>query len=195
MHDPKFEPGLGIVYKMDPTPGRHTQASQYTVPPGFETERPAYGADREEQEGRGFYFKEASHLTHTMNASGMCLFGFASTHVTFIPDCLSAVRGETFTVEDMLQTGERIANMRRAFNAREGINPLERSCPGRAYGKPPLEDGPTQGIEVDIETMEQEYLEAMGWTQDTALPKPETLERLGLEDLIDDLWNQNNHDA
>ena len=35
MHDPRFEPGLGLVYKLDATPGRHTQASQFTAPPGL----------------------------------------------------------------------------------------------------------------------------------------------------------------
>lgn len=188
MHDPRFEPGLGLIYKLDPTPGRHTQASQFTVPPGYDNGHPVYGEGREDQSGRGHYFKEASSLTHSMNASGMCLFGFASTHVTFIPDCLTAVRGEEFTVEDMLTVGERIANMRRAFNVREGINPLEHRIPVRAYGKLPLPDGPTEGIEVEIESMTREYLEDMDWTQDRALPSRETLTRLGLEDVAQDIW-------
>lgn len=188
MHDPKFEPGLGLVYKMDATPGRHTQASQYTVPPGWDTSRPGYGADREIQEGRGHYFKEASVLTHTMNASGMCLFGYASTQVTFIPEYLTAVRGEEFTVDDMFTAGERIANIRQAFNVREGINPVTQKLPGRAYGNPPLEDGPTKGMVVEIEAMTREYLDDMGWTQDAAVPTRETLEKLGLAEVADDLW-------
>lgn len=190
MHDPRHEPGLGLVYKLDATPGRHTQAAQFTVPPGFETDRPAYGADREQQVGRGHYFKEASLLTHTMNASGMCLFGFASTHVTFIPDYLSAVRGEDFTVEDMLTAGERIANVRQAFNVREGINPVTQPVPSRPFGSPPLKAGPTKGIRVDIDGMTEEYLEDMGWTPDAAVPRRATLERLGLADIAADLWSQ-----
>jgi aldehyde:ferredoxin oxidoreductase len=190
MHDPKFEPGLGLIYKMDATPGRHTQASQFTVAPGFETDRPAYGENRDQQTGRGRYFKEASLLTHTMNASGMCLFGYASTHVTFIPEYLSAVRGEEFTVDDMLLAGERIANVRQAFNVREGINPITQSIPGRAFGEPSLDEGPTKGIRVEIENMTAEYLDDMGWTQDAAIPTRQVLERLGLQNIADDLWGQ-----
>lgn len=189
MHDPKFEPGLGLVYKMDATPGRHTQASQFTVPPGFDTSRPAYGENPEKQIGRGHYYKEASVLTHTMNASGMCLFGFASTHVTYIPECLSAVRGERFSVDDMLLTGERIATIRRLFNIREGINPITSPYPGRAYGDPPLADGPTKGIQVDIDQMTREYLSDMDWSQDQAIPSREALTRVGLSDLIQDFWD------
>ncbi len=190
VHDPRFEPGLGLIYKMDATPGRHTQASQFTVPPGFETDRPAYGDQREQQAGRGHYLKEASVLTHTMNASGVCLFGYASTHVTFIPDYLSAVRGEEFMVEDMMVAGERIANIRQAFNVREGINPVIQQLPGRAYGSPPLEVGPTKGVRVEIDQMTQEYLLDMQWTPDAAIPTREKLEQLGLKDVADDLWGQ-----
>ena len=189
MHDPRFEPGLAVVYKMDPTPGRHTQASQYTVPPGFESDRPAYGENRENQEGRGTWMKEASNLTHTMNASGMCLFGFASTNVTFIPEYLSVVRGEPFDVNDMLVAGERIANIREAFNVREGINPVTQPYPARGYSKA-LTEGPTKNVTIDIDQMVEEYLDAMGWTQDAAVPTQETLERLGMPDVAKDLWER-----
>ncbi|HKJ28300.1 MAG TPA: aldehyde ferredoxin oxidoreductase C-terminal domain-containing protein, partial [Anaerolineales bacterium] len=84
--------------------------------------------------------------------------------------------------------GERIANIRQAFNVREGINPVTFPLPDRAYGSPPLDDGPTKGIEVDIDLMTTEYLDDMQWTQDAAIPSREALERLGLQDIADDLW-------
>ncbi|NIP85721.1 MAG: aldehyde ferredoxin oxidoreductase, partial [Planctomycetales bacterium] len=31
MHDPRLNPGLATSYKMDATPGRHTQMSAWTV--------------------------------------------------------------------------------------------------------------------------------------------------------------------
>ncbi len=192
MHDPRFEPGLGLIYKMDATPGRHTQASQFTVPPGFKTERPAYGDKREDQKGRGNYMKEASVLTHSMNASGMCLFGFASTHITFIPEFLSVVRGEEFTVDDMLIAGERIANVRQAFNVREGINAVTQALPSRAFGVPPLKEGPTKLITVEIDQMTEEYLNDMNWTKDAAIPSFEILEKLGLKSIANDLWGIDN---
>jgi aldehyde:ferredoxin oxidoreductase len=123
-----------------------------------------------------------------VNAAGVCLFGYGSTNVSFIPEFLEAVTGWPFGVEDMLLAGERIANMRQAFNVREGINTLARSIPRRAYGRPPLENGPTAGIEVQVEQMVQEYLDDMGWTRDAAVPLPSVLKRLGLDDVARDLW-------
>jgi aldehyde:ferredoxin oxidoreductase len=189
LHDPRYEPGLGVIYKINATPGRHTQASQYLVPPGFQSERPAFGRDQHAQEGRGRWVKEAECLCHTMNATGLCLFGFISTHVPFIPEFMGAVTGREFTVDDMLTTGERIANIRQAFNVREGINAVTQSIPERAYGIPPLTDGPTEGVTVDISTMQQEHLEEMGWTADAAIPRRDVLERLGMADVARDLWD------
>lgn len=188
MHDPRFEPGLGVIYKLDATPGRHTQACQYTVPPGFKTERPGFGENRDQQDGRGRWVKEASALCHTMNASGVCLFGYCSTHVTFVPDFIAAVTGQEFTVDDMLLVGERIANIRQAFNVREGINAVAQPIPKRAFGKPPLSDGHTAGIDVQIDQMLRETLDDFGWTLDAARPTRAVLTRLGLEDVAEELW-------
>jgi aldehyde:ferredoxin oxidoreductase len=188
MHDPRYEPGLGVIYKLDATPGRHTQACQFTVPTGFDTKRPGYGEKRIEQDGRGHWIKEASCLCHTMNASGVCLFGYCSTHITFVPDFIAAITGQPFTVDDMLLVGERIANIRQAFNVREGINAVVQPIPKRAYGKPPLPDGHTAGVDVQIDSMLKESLEDFGWTLDAAKPKRETLERLRLNDVAKDLW-------
>jgi aldehyde:ferredoxin oxidoreductase len=188
MHDPRFEPAMGVIYKIEATPGRHTQACQYLVPDGYDSPRPGFGVDRDQQKGRGRWIKEASCLCHTMNASGTCLFGYLSTKVEFVPEFLSAVTGVPYTVEDMLTVGERIANMRQAFTVRDGVNPVAYTIPERAYGRPPLPDGPTAGIQVDIEELQSEYLDDVGWTQDAAVPRREVLERLGLEDVADDLW-------
>ncbi len=125
---------------------------------------------------------------HMVNVSGVCLFGYLSTTFNFVADYLSAVTGRKFSMEDMLETGERIANMRQAFNVREGINPVTQPDPLRAYGYPPLPDGVTAGISVDMEQMSKEHLEQMGWTSEAAIPKRETLERLGLQDVARNLW-------
>jgi aldehyde:ferredoxin oxidoreductase len=189
-HDTRFEPAMSIIYQFDATPGRHTQASQYLTPIGFESKRPGHGENRFAQKGRGAWVKEASSLCHVLNASGLCLFGYLSTTVGFTPDFLSAVTGEPFTVEDMLVIGERIANVRQAFNVREGINPLQRPLPDRVLGRPPLPDGPTAGLVVEIEEMTREHLTEVGWTLDAAIPREETLRRLGLDDIADDLWKK-----
>lgn len=190
MHDPRYEPGLGLIYKIDATPGRHTQAFQYTKPPGLDLDIPNYGEDREQQAGRGRHLKILSELCHVVSASGLCLFCALSTHITILPEFLTAVTGHEYTLDDLLIVGERIANMRQAFNVREGINAITSPIPQRAYGIPPLEEGPTKGISVDIDAMLKEYLEEMDWSLDSAKPSARKLVELGLEDVAQDLWGE-----
>lgn len=188
MHDPRYEPAMGLIYQIDATPGRHTQSAQYLAPPGLELDVPAFGEDRERQVGRGRHLKVLSALTHVMNASGVCLFGYLSMEVTFLQEFLSAVTGHKYTLDDLVEVGERIANMRQAFNVREGINALNFSIPRRAYGFPPLEEGPTAGMTVDVDTLLKEHLEEMNWDAESAKPSASRLRELGLGDVADDLW-------
>jgi aldehyde:ferredoxin oxidoreductase len=84
---------------------------------------------------------------------------------------------------------DRIATMRQAFNVRDGINAVSLPVPDRVRGVPPLPNGPTAGVTAQIEQMSREFLDDMGWTLDAAVPRREALHRLGLHDVVDDLWS------
>lgn len=187
-HDPRFEPGMGLVYIADATPGKHGQASQYIPPDGFDIGPfPGFGIEREKQEDRGRYMKLLGGLSHVMNAAGFCLFGYLSTTHDYLQETLTAVTGIEYSLEDLLTCGERIANMRQAFNIREGINLLAYDIPERVYGSPPAGKGPTRGFTVDIKNLLREHLEEMDWDQTTAIPSRKKLEALGLSKIADDI--------
>jgi aldehyde:ferredoxin oxidoreductase len=133
--------------------------------------------------------KQMACLFHTLQASGACQFGYLSTTVDFVPESLSAVTGRDYSLDEALLCGERIANVRQAFNVREGINMLKALIPERAYGRPPLAAGPTAGVTVRIEMLLEEYLEEMDWSQDAAVPSERQLRKLGLDFLADDLYS------
>ena len=91
-------------------------------------------------------------------------------------------------MDEVLTIGERISNIRQAFNIREGINPLEYHVPGRVLGRPPQEVGPLAGVSVDEETLDRDYLTAMDWDLATAKPGKRKLQELGMEDVAELLW-------
>jgi aldehyde:ferredoxin oxidoreductase len=101
---------------------------------------------------------------------------------------MSAVSGWDFTVEEVIKTGERITNMRHAFNIREGLNPLQYKISGRIMGNPPPKEGPLKGVTVDEETMDREYLTALDWDLKTTKPSKKKLQELGLDDVAKVLW-------
>ena len=190
MHDPRFEPGLGLIYKLDPTPGRHTQGNQYAKPVDLPYDMPDFGQDPLQQKGRGKHLRVVNSLNHVLQASGLCQFGYCSTRYPFTYEFLSAITGHEYTLEETYIVGDRISNIRHAFNLREGINPLELAIPERAYGHPPLPDGPTANVAVDMDMMEAEYLEIMDWDAQTAKPSRAKLAELGLQDVAEVLYNQ-----
>ncbi len=70
-----------------------------------------------------------------------------------------------------------------AFNIREGDIPTKRRVPGRLWGSPSLEAGPHKDIQLDVKTLEQDYLAACDWDPETSAPSKRKLESLGLADV------------
>jgi aldehyde:ferredoxin oxidoreductase len=188
MHDPRLEPGVGLVYLADATPGRHTQACDYVGPPGWDIGFPGFAKDVGDQRGRGRFMKPLGNLFHVLQASGACLFGYLSMTVDFLPEWLAAVTGRDYSLDELLVCGERIASLRQAFNVREAVNMLEAQIPWRAYGQPPLDGGPNAGVTVKIVSLLQEYLHEMRWAPDSAIPEQERMGQLGLDWVVDQLY-------
>lgn len=187
MHDPKRFMNYAATYQLDPTPARHTQGS-YGSRPASGLEFPAF--DRKSSAGRGEAHKMGSNLMHVVNCAGLCQFGYQCMDLSAVTESLSLATGWDYGLEDVLKAGERIANMRQAFNVREGLRPGDFKAPNRVLGRPPLETGPTAGRSVDIETLGRDYLVAMDWDPDSGKPSRSKLRELGLEDVAQVLWPQ-----
>lgn len=94
----------------------------------------------------------------------------------------NAATGRNITAGYFDKVGERIWNLTRLFNLREGMDPSKERLPSR-FVKEALPDGPSKGhrfSEKDMEYMKRDYYSVRGWTQDGA-PKKETLKRLKIE--------------
>ena len=175
---------FATTYIMDATPGRHTQGSEEMHPPGL---IPRF--NRKSFSGRGQLHKTGVNFQHIVMCSGMCLFVYiALPSVDVVTEFMNAVTGWDITTDELLETGERIANIRQAFNIREGLNPLQFEVPDRVLGKPPQGAGPLAGITIDKDTLVKEYLAEMDWDLETAKPSKKKLKELGLEDIAQELW-------
>ena len=109
-----------------------------------------------------------------------------------IPDLivgmLNAATGWDFTWDEALQVGVRAVNLLRAFYIRHGYTP-NMETPSPRYGSAPP-DGPAAGIGIlpAWDEMMDVYYRDMGWDRASGKPLPETLERLGLDSIVHDLW-------
>jgi len=92
------------------------------------------------------------------------------------------VTGIPLTGEELRQAGERMSNLARLFNIREGMTRADDAfLPGRIK-KDPIPEGVAKGSVVtqeELEIMLDGYYEARGWTN-SGVPTHEKLEELGL---------------
>jgi len=49
-----------------------------------------------------------------------------------------------------------------------------------------MQAGPVSDVTIDVDNLKREYFQSMGWDADSGEPQEETLERLGLGQLIRD---------
>ena len=145
MHDPKLTPDFLTTYKLDPTPARHTQWDPSPRPGWNAGERVA---DRAQASGRGPFHKGASEYIHVVNSCGLCFFVTMCGPNDQIHEWINASTGWDMTLDEVRRVGERIANLRMAFEVREGNNPAQRKVPARLVGDPPIERRAARGRQV-----------------------------------------------
>jgi aldehyde:ferredoxin oxidoreductase len=87
---------------------------------------------------------------------------------------------------ELMKAAERVWNLKRCFNLREGLTRKDDKLPKRLLE--PIMTGPTEGQAVkDPDGILDEYYEASGWDKNTGIPTRRKLEELGLKDVVDKL--------
>jgi aldehyde:ferredoxin oxidoreductase len=192
MHDPKYAPSYGTAYVADPTPGRHT-AGGYGVAEQMGLADVSLDglrmptAEKYQYQGKGEVQAVWSNLIQVLNCAGLCMFS-AMYSTMPLAELLGSVTGWEWSIEGLLQAGERIQTLRQAFNVREGFVPADFRLPDRARGEPPFPVGPTAGVTVDVDTMVREYYAAMSWDAVSGRPASERLVALDLVQVAEDLY-------
>jgi len=193
MHDPRFDPGFLVSYELEPTPGRHTNISfqwaemfaMHREFKGLPKPRPLYLV-REKYNPKGKEVLQAAGSKYVQmgNGLGACLFGLHLGTKLPLMKYTNAVTGWNLRPEDYLVIGERIQNLRQAFNGREGLRPAQDfRMNARAAGDPPLTYGPLKGVRLDRERLNGDFCRSMGWDPGTGIPTGAKLRELGLEDV------------
>ena len=96
---------------------------------------------------------------------------------------MEAVTGLVYTPQEIARVGERINNLAKAFNVREGFTRDDDTLPRRLMTEP-LKAGASKGHLIsqnDLDQMLDEYYTARGWDPATGIPTRKKLVELGLE--------------
>jgi aldehyde:ferredoxin oxidoreductase len=113
-------------------------------------------------------------------------FGLACLTPKRLATLYSTLTGFKMDEFELMKAAERVWNLKRCFNVREGLTRKDDKLPKRLLE--PIMTGPTKGQAVkDPDGMLDEYYEASGWDKKTGIPTRRKLEELGLKDVADKL--------
>ncbi|RLD02119.1 MAG: hypothetical protein DRI46_01195 [Chloroflexi bacterium] len=172
-YDPRNAKGMALGYATSPRGGCHERGYLTAEAVGFPP-----GVDRLAYEGKGELVKEAQDMVAIKDSLSFCVLSSAGTSLDDMAELFSAAVGIEVTPQDLLEAGERINNLERLFNIREGFTRADDTLP-RRFLKDPISDNQGNPQLVDLERLLDMYYLARGWDRE-GRPLPETLERLGM---------------
>ncbi|MEM0014967.1 MAG: aldehyde ferredoxin oxidoreductase family protein [Zestosphaera sp.] len=147
--------------------------------------------DRLTEKYKGVVVKDQEDLFALVDSIIMCKYGTMwppMYYFDFIAKLLPPLTGikEFSDVKYLRLTAERIANLKRCFNLREGVGRESETLPQR-FTEEPMPTGPSKGHTCNLEPMLREYYSQRGWDYESGLPYEETLKRLELNQAADAL--------
>lgn len=202
--DPRSTGLFGFAFYTAPRGGDHLTANTIWVPPlvkGSDLEKELtakqenwlgimWERDRS-GEGMGESLKVCEDISAILNAAEVCTRTGGSFEL--VARALSAATGIDFTVKKLLVIGERIFNIEKAFNSREGLTRKDDnfSVPEK-FTVEPVGEGPHKGeVLRDLDRRLDDYYKARGWDAETGLQTRAKLEELGLDQVVQQLEKMN----
>lgn len=182
-YDPRASKGMALAYATSDRGGCHLRS----WPIGEEILNTSSPLGLHTSEFKPEIVKSQQDYYCLVNCSGLCLFAAFTLSLEQIAPLFASLTGiEAFgSGEYLLEAGERVNNLVRLFNLREGLTPDQDSLPER-FKTQPLADGPCKGETVDVSELVQTYYKVRGWTAD-GKPTRELLEKLDLASYFDTL--------
>lgn len=181
-YEPRGAQAMGLAYATSPIGGSHMRGD----PAYFELFGVPEFMDPHQWEGKAKATKAYQDLSAIIDSAGLCIFfavrNLAAKDLGVAPvgilEYINASTGADYTLEELMQAGERIINAERMFLVRAGFSRQDDSLPKRLTEEP-APTGPAKGMVCHLQQMLEEYYQVQGWTEDGA-PSEKVLNRLGL---------------
>jgi len=151
-------------------------------------------SDRKILEGKPEYAVGTQRATTLQDSMCVCrmtegiygLMEITNEHLNIV----NVVTGMKLTLPELVDISDRIWNLERSFNCREGHR-REQDVQAKRFMKEPILDGPSKGMYMpsdELETLKDKYYDLRGWDKKTGVPTKETLQRLSLTQQAKDLY-------
>ena len=166
-YDPRAMQGMALGYATSNRGACHLKAAPFQD--DFQRVTP---------DGKAKIVKDSQDYIAAIDSSGLCTFTKAAWQAPDYADQIDAACEGDWTVERLLELGERIYNLERLLNNAAGFTAKDDTLPKRVLTEP-AKGGAGKGHVAELAKMLPEYYELRGWTPDGE-PTTQTLSRLGL---------------
>ncbi len=190
-HDPRSGKALAITYAVGNRGMCHIQPLEsMAYDKGkmdwgmikFGVEDPK-GFEKWEEKGKGKNIKILQDGLKLPDILSTCKFMmYTGLTLDHWADMLSGLTGINIDGRKLLRIGERVTNLQRLFNMREGFTRKDDTLPTRVMNVPlfgKYKDEPDCAIK-NLDAMLEEYYEARGWDKKDGIPKETKLKDLGI---------------
>jgi aldehyde:ferredoxin oxidoreductase len=140
------------------------------------------------EKGRGKLISDEGNMYNVIDSLIVCKFSRGTYYDGWkdLANYYTLATGIPMTVEEMTRDGERIENLARLFNIREGKGRrMNDTLPWKIKNVPVPDEGPAKGVCVNDEEFNiglDDYYASRGWTQQ-GIPTVERLNEVGLGNL------------
>jgi aldehyde:ferredoxin oxidoreductase len=176
-YDPRGMQGQGLLYATSNRGGCHMRGNML----GPEVLGLPKLIDRFQVQGKSSFVILHQNASAAIDSLVLCKFTNLGVADEYFARVLSAVTGVHYATGDMIRVGERVWNLERLYNLREGFTRQDDTLPPRLLNEAPA-DGPSRGWVVQLEPMLKEYYRGRGWDEN-GVPRPQKLAELELGDL------------
>jgi aldehyde:ferredoxin oxidoreductase len=176
-YDPRGMQGQGLLYSTSNRGACHMRGNML----GPEVLALPRLIDRFATQGKAGIVAVHQDSAAVIDSLVICKFTNMAVAEEYFARQLAAVTGEAFTADDLMEVGERVWNLERLYNLREGFTRADDTLPPRLLEEP-VAEGPSAGYTVNLEPMIEEYYQFRGW-DDEGRPTAQKLDELQLGDL------------
>jgi len=176
-YDPRGLQGQGLLYATSNRGGCHMRGNMI----GLEVLGLPKLIDRFQVQGKSSFVILNQNSNAAIDSLVVCKFTNMGVADEYFARVLTAVTGIPYATGDLIKAGERVWNLERLYNNREGFTAVDDSLPPRLLNEADT-SGPSKGWVSHLEPMLKEYYRTRGWNEQ-GVPKQTKLIELGLENL------------
>ena len=176
-YDPRGMQGQGLVYATSNRGACHETGNML----GPEVLALPRLIDRFATQGKSGIVSVHQNSAAVIDSLVYCKFANMAVGEEFFARTLTAVTGQKFTADDLMMVGERVWNLERLYNLREGFTAEDDTLPDRLLNEPVVA-GPSEGFTVNLAPMLEEYYQFRGWDEN-GVPMSRKLAELQLDSL------------